>query len=270
VFVRNGSEWTQQAYLKATNPGFGDIFGISVAISGDTIVAGALGESSASTGVGNNQVDDTAQSSGAAYVFVRNGSNWSQQAYLKASNTEAGDSFGSSVAIAGDTVVVAASNEDSAATGVDGAQTDNNAEYAGAVYVFVRRGDSWRHQAYLKASNTGPYDYFGASLALRGDALAIGALNEDSSSGGVDGNQFDEAAQDSGAVYYFVRNGDVWTQQFYLKARQPEAADRFGVSIALSETALAIGADGEDSSSTGIDGLRTDNGFPLSGAVYCY
>ena len=100
-----------QAYVKASNTGGGDQFGISVAISGDTVVVGAFGEDSDATGVNGDQTDDSADSAGAAYVFVRNGATWTQQAYLKASNTETGDVFGGSVAISGDTVVVGANFE---------------------------------------------------------------------------------------------------------------------------------------------------------------
>ena len=117
----------QQAYLKASNTGgpspgqsSGDLFGRSVAVSGNTLVVGASLEDSNATGVNGNQSDNSAQSSGAAYIFVRNGATWSQQAYLKASNADAYDSFGYSVAISGDTVVVGAINEASKATGVNG------------------------------------------------------------------------------------------------------------------------------------------------------
>jgi hypothetical protein len=102
VFVRNDTSWTQQAYLKASNPGVADYFGYSVSISGDTIVVGAYLEDSNATGVNGTQ-DNGATASGAAYVFVRIGTTWTQQAYLKASNTEAGDNFGYSVSISGDT-----------------------------------------------------------------------------------------------------------------------------------------------------------------------
>ena len=117
----------QQAYVKASNTGNGDYFGIWVAVSGDTVVVGATGELSSATGVNGDQTDNSAFAAGAAYVFVRNGTTWSQQAYLKASNTDADDEFGSSVAISGDTVVVGAGSEDSNATGVNGNQSDNSA-----------------------------------------------------------------------------------------------------------------------------------------------
>ena len=87
MFVRSGTSWSQQAYLKASNTEDGDQFGYSVAVSGDTVVVGAIEDSSA-TGVNGDQTDNNARSSGAAYVFVRSGTTWSQQAYLKASNTD--------------------------------------------------------------------------------------------------------------------------------------------------------------------------------------
>ncbi|MBN1538004.1 MAG: FG-GAP repeat protein, partial [Anaerolineales bacterium] len=141
------------SYLKASNTGSEDLFGRSVAVSGDTVVVGATGEASSATGVDGDQTDNSASGSGAAYVFVRSSGVWSQQAYLKASNTGANDFFGGSVAISGDTVVVGAMHEDSSATGVDGDQTNNSADASGAAYVFVRSNGDWSQQAYLKASN---------------------------------------------------------------------------------------------------------------------
>ncbi len=127
----------QQAYLKASNTDTGDRFGHSVAVSGDTVVVGANFEDSNATGVNGNQADNSTLNSGAAYVFIRDvGGVWSQQAYLKASNTDTNDRFGRSVAVSGDTVVVGAEEESSNATGVDGDQADNSAMQAGAVYVF--------------------------------------------------------------------------------------------------------------------------------------
>src|SRR5204863_403711 len=149
IFVRSGTNWSQQAYLKASNTDAHDYFGSSVAVSGDTVVIGAPGEASNGTGVNGNQSDNSAFEAGAAYVFVRNGTNWSQQAYLKASNTDAHDGFGFSLAVSGDTVVVGAPTEASNATGVNGNQSDNSAFEAGAAYLFVRSGTTWSQQAYL-------------------------------------------------------------------------------------------------------------------------
>ena len=108
-----------------------------MAVTGDTVVAGAFGEDGNSTGIGGDQTNNTAPQSGAAYVFLRTGVIWTQQTYLKASNTDAGDFFGYSVAASSDTTVVGAYAEASSATGIGGNQTDNQAPQAGAAYVFT-------------------------------------------------------------------------------------------------------------------------------------
>ncbi len=270
VFVRNGTNWVQQAYLKASNTGAGDLFGYPVAISGDTIVVGAQEEASSATGVNGNQSDNTAAGSGAAYVFVRNGTNWTQQAYLKASNTGAGDTFGYAAAISGDTIVIGAQGEASKATGVNGNQGDNTASSSGSAYVFVRNGWIWTQQAYLKASNTGAFDYFGFAVAVSGDTVVVGAYGEDSKATGVNGNQSDNSANDSGAAYVFVRNGTVWSQQAYLKASNTDALDGFGSSVAVSGDTVVVGAYGESSSATGVNGNQSDNSADYAGAVYVF
>ena len=178
---RLGSSRVSDRYLKASNTRADDWFGRSVSLYGDTLAVGA----------------------NAVYVFVRSGSQWSQQAYLKASNTGAYNDFGSSVSLYGDTLAVGADGEASNATGVNGNQADNSAPSSGAVYVFARSGSQWSQQAYLKASNTGAYDFFGSSVSLSGDTLAVGARREDSNATGVNGNQADNSAQDSGAGYVF-------------------------------------------------------------------
>ncbi|MGE0246926.1 MAG: choice-of-anchor Q domain-containing protein, partial [Pyrinomonadaceae bacterium] len=167
---------SQQAYKKASNTGSGDFFGWSVAVSGDTVVVGAPFESSSTTGV-NSTPDEGAPSSGAAYVFTRTAGVWSQQAYLKASNTGAGDQFGYSVAVSGDTVVVGAYLEASSTTGVN-STPDEGAGNSGAAYVFTRTAGVWSQQAYLKASNTGAGDQFGYSVGVSGDTVVVGALLE--------------------------------------------------------------------------------------------
>lgn len=270
VFVRTGETWTQQAYLKASNAGLGDGFGYSVAISGDTIVVGSINEDSAATGVNGNQANNSALGAGAAYVFVRSGATWSQQAYLKASNTNSNDFFGYSVAVSGDTLVVAAHLEDSAATGTNGNQTDNTATNAGAAYVFVRTGETWNQQAYLKASNTDAEDVFGFWVAISGDTLAISGWNEDSAATGVNGAQTDNSSPDSGAVYGFVRSGGGWSQQAYLKASNTGTNDAFGICLALSGDTLVVAASGEDGSATGVNGNQADDSAVNSGAAYVF
>ncbi|MEZ5351926.1 MAG: BACON domain-containing carbohydrate-binding protein [Bryobacteraceae bacterium] len=266
VFVRNGGVWSQQAYLKASNPGAGDNFGFSVALSGDTLVVGAVREDSNSTGVGGPD-NDLALNAGAAYVFVRSGGVWSQQAYLKASNTGIGDFFGQSVAVSGDTVVVGSPFEDSSATGVNGASNESGSN-AGAAYVFVRNGGVWSQQAYLKASNTGSGDAFGWSVGASQDTVIVGANLEDSSATGINGADND-LAPDSGAAYVFVRTGAVWSQQAYCKASNTEANDRFGQSVAVFAHRAVVGANFEDSDGVGIS-RETDNSAQNAGAAYAF
>jgi hypothetical protein len=270
VFVRSGSVWSQQAYLKASNTGAGDNFGTSVAVSGDTAVVGAVREQSNATGVNGNQTDNSANFSGAAYVFVRSGGVWSQQAYLKASNTEVNDMFGSSVAVTGDTAVVGALGEDSSATGVNGNEADNGQPNSGACYVFVRSGSTWSQQAYLKSSNAGNNDQFGASIAISGDTLAVGAFGENSNATGVNGNQANNSTVFAGACYVFVHSDGSWSQVAYLKASSSDAVDRFGASIAISGDTLVVGAYAEDSSATGVDGDDTDDSALDAGAAYVF
>jgi hypothetical protein len=268
----------QEGYLKASNTGAFDSFGKSVALSADgsTLAVGAHDEASAATGIDGNQADNTAPNSGAVYVFRRAGSTWSQEAYIKPSNTGAGDAFGWSVALSADgsTLAVGALTEDSAATDVGGAQNDNAANDAGAVYVFVRAGATWSQQAYVKASNTETNDWFGYSLALSasGSTLAASALYEDSATFGVDGNQASNGQTNAGAVYVFTRSGTTWSQQAYLKASNTGANDELGHSVALSGdgNTLAVGAWGEASGATGVDGNQADDATIDAGAVYVF
>lgn len=322
VFVRNGETWSQEAYLKASNTGEGDGFGWSVAISGDTIVIGAYQEDSNATIVNGGGSNNGAAGAGAAYVFTRNGSIWTQQAYLKASNAGAGDLFGSVVAVAGDTAVIGANREASQATGINGDSASNAAYASGAAYVFVRSGTTWIQQAYVKASDTASGAEFGSALGISGDSLVVGAPlsasgagaayvfarngttwsqqarlqasnsaasiwfgqavaisgdtvvagapGEASNATGVNGNQADTSASGAGAAYAFIRSGGTWTQQGYLKASNTAGSDAFGRTVALEGSALIIGAPGEDSSATGIDGNQADNAAASSGAAYAF
>jgi len=270
VFVRSGATWSQQAYVKASNTNGGDRFGGSVSVSGDTLVVGAEQEDSSAVGVNGNQLDNSTSGAGAAYVFLRSSSTWSQQAYIKPSNTGASDKFGISVAVSGDTVVVGAYDEASNATGVGGDQANNSAFGAGAAYVFVRSGASWSQQAYLKASNTGTGDRFGSSVAVSGDTVVVGATDEASNATGVGGDQANNSALFAGAAYVFVRSGATWTQQAYLKASNNGAGDNFGTSVAVSGGTVVVGAIGEDSNATGVNGVQANNSASDSGAAHLY
>jgi hypothetical protein len=270
VFSRNGSTWSQEAYIKASNTGIIDTFGYSVSLSGNTLAVGASGEASNATGVNGNQLDNTATSSGAVYVFTRNGSTWNQEAYIKASNTEAGDCFGSRVSISGDTLAVSSYTEDSNATGVNGNQLDNSASSSGAVYIFTRTGFTWNQEAYIKASNTRTGYFFGSSVSLSGNTLAVASEYEASNATGVNGDQNYYLTINSGAVYVFTRTGSIWSQDAYIKASNTEAFDHFGYSVSLSGNTLAVGAFIEDSNATGVNGNQLDNTATSSGAVYVF
>jgi mRNA-degrading endonuclease HigB of HigAB toxin-antitoxin module len=266
VFTRSGGVWTQQAYLKASNTGVGDRFGHSVAVVGDTVVVGAAFEDSSTTGI-NSTADESASNAGAAYVFTRSAGVWTQQAYLKASNTGVNDRFGGEVAVAGDTVVVGASEEDSSTTGVN-STSDESTSNAGAAYVFTRSAGVWTQQAYLKSSNTGVNDNFGFSVGVAGDTVVVGAHLEDSSTTGVNSTP-DDSANSAGAAYVFTRSAGVWTQQAYLKASNTGAGDRFGQSVAVSGDAVVVGAIGENSSTTGVNSTP-DESASAAGAAYVF
>jgi hypothetical protein len=266
-------------YFKASNADEDDQFGYSVALSADgsTMAIGAREEQSAAMGIEGNQADNSANASGAVYVFQKDGDNWQQQAYVKASNTDAVDWFGEALALSddGNTLAVGARLEDSNATGIDGDQSDNSANASGAAYVFVRDdNDEWTQQAYLKASNAREDHEFGVSVSLSGsgDLLAVGAHYEDSAATGVAGDQVDDSSFKSGAVYVFSRSSSAWTQQAYIKASNTDAGNDFGTSVALSADGqtLAVGSDKEDSSATGINGDESNKSEGQSGAVYVY
>jgi len=287
----------QIAYLKASNPDVEDHFGcggvldghagwgIALSSDGNTMAVGAPHESSGAKGVNGNQSDNSMYGSGAVYVFVRNGGRWTQQAYVKPSNPQMGAEFGHVVALSadGNTLAVSAYGEASKSTGVNGSQDDHSIPQAGAAYVFTRSGTAWAQRAYIKASNTGEAgatadsfgdgDQFAVSLTLSDDGrtLAIGAISEDSNASGINGNQSDNSATSSGAVYVFALTGTTWAQQAYIKAGNPDAGDLFGYSVSLSAdgNSLAVGSYDEGGSSRGING-PPDNMRRGAGAVYIF
>ncbi len=234
-------------------------------------MVGAWPESSNATAVNGNQANNSATSAGAAYVFVRSGTTWSQEAYLKASNTGSNDRFSSSLGMSGDTIVAGAHLEDSSATGVNGNQASNSLFNAGAAYVFVRSGTTWSQQAYLKASNPDLSDEFGTAVAVSGDVIVVSAPNEDSSATGVNGDPSNNATTESGAAYVFVRSGTTWSQLAYLKASNTGTIDLFGDDfVGVSGDLVIVGARGEDSNATGVNGDGSDDSVILSGAAYLF
>ena len=222
VFTRSGTTWSQQAKIQSSDIQLNDNFGISVAIDGDTMVAGARYESTGGT------------SAGAAYVFTRSGTSWSQQAKIQASDIAAYDNFGISVAIDGDTVVVGAYFEDTGGTS------------AGAAYVFTRSGTTWSQQAKIQASDVQLGDLTGHSVAIDGDTMVVGAYKEDT------------GASDAGAAYVFTRSGTTWTQAKKLVASDAQASDEFGFSVDISNNTVVVGT------------YKEDTGGDSAGAAYTF
>lgn len=217
VFVRSGSSWSQQAKFIASNAAQGDSFGTSVAISGESVIAGAPGD------------DDGGSSSGSAYVFVRSGSSWSEQRKLYISDAEAGDRFGYSVAISGDTAVVGSYFDD------DGGSS------SGSAYVFLRDGNSWAQQAKLTASDAAASDFFGYAVSISDESIVVGAYGDD------DGGSL------TGSAYVYVRSGATWSEQFKLNPSDAAVGDRFGNAVAISGDSVVVGAyfDDDAGSSSG-------------------
>lgn len=246
VYVRDLSHpasWRPEAFIKAPNAEEGDQFGSAVAISGNTLIIGAPFEDSKSA----SQTDNSATSAGAAYVYQRVANTWVFQAYLKASNREAFDLFGQSVAIDGNTAVVGAYGEDG---------PNNNASASGAAYVFVKTGNVWKQQASLKASTPVVGDFLGLSVSISGNTIVAGAAYDDT------------GANDSGAAYVFVRRGSTWTQQAQLKAPTPVATERFGHCVSISGDSVVAGA--RNATSGGQSGAGAAYVFARSGTEWSF
>ena len=219
VFRFDGTGWTQEAELVASDGAAGDFLGVRVAIDGDVVVAGA------------QKADAGRVDSGAAYVFRFDGTSWTQEAKLTASDGRKGDEFGNTVAISGDTVVVGAVR-----VGPD----------RGAAYVFRFDGTSWSQEAKLTASDSKAKDVFGSSVGISGDLIVVGAAKGD------------DGERDTGAAYVFQRTGTVWSEELKLFASDGEQDDNFGGSVAIWQNTVLIGASGDDDLGSG------------AGAAYVY
>jgi hypothetical protein len=209
VFSRTGTAWAQEAYLKASNTHAHTLFGLSVAMSSDgaTIVAGSPSESSAATGIDGDGGDTSATHAGAAYAFTRSAAGaWTQDAYVKASNTRAFSQFGWSVALSpeGHALVIGAYTDPYAGAGVNGPLGDASVTDEGAAYVFARAG-AWTQIALLKPPLPKPNVDFGDSVAASqlATTIAVGGSADPSAATGVNGDAGDTGAQNAGAVYVF-------------------------------------------------------------------
>lgn len=210
VFTRSGGTWSQQAKLTAADGATSDMFGSRVALDGNTALIGSYSD------------DDKGAESGSVYVFTRSGGTWSQQAKLTASDGAAGDHFGVSVSLDGDTMLIASYMDDDKGTD------------SGAVYVFTRSGGIWSQQAKLTAADGAALNYFGGSVSLKGETALIGAYRND----------------DKGAAYVFTRNGGTWSQKAKLTAADGAASDIFGGVVSLDGTTALIAAYSDDDKGT--------------------
>jgi hypothetical protein len=240
IFSRSGSSWTEQAILRASDAQTSDAFGWNVSISSDGSYA-IVGAQTEDAG-GNN--------AGAAYVYVRSGSTWTQQAKLTASDAQANDRFGISVSMSSDGTYAII-----AAYGEDGGAGDPIAD-AGAVYVFTRSGSTWTQQAKITASDAQAYDAFGISVSMSSDGTyaIVGSYNEAGGAG--------DPLSGAGSAYIFTRSGSSWTQQAILRASDAQVNDFFGVKVSMSSDGsyVIVGAHQEDGGA----------GDPLSAAGAAY
>lgn len=283
VYRRSGpGAWSQEVYIKASNTRQSTLFGASLAMSADgtVLVVGSPYEYSNAVGVNGAQDNVGAPGSGAAYVFRKNASGaWSQEAYVKASNTERNDEFGWSVALSaeGDTFVVGAPEEDSLARSINGNQGNGDTVHleSGAAYVFRRASGTWAQEAYVKAANSYGQHRFGRSVALSSDGsmLAVGATGEDGAARGINGDPTRNVDfSGSGAAYVFRRSGaGAWSQEAYVKASNADRDDYFsGVALSGDGSTLVVGATGEASAARGVDGNQADNSAKGAGAAYVF
>lgn len=272
------SGWSEFARIKGSFALSNDAFGQSLSISRDGVflAVGATGDDSAGTGISAAPGPLTASNSGAVYVFERVGGGFLQRAYVKASNTDANDRFGHSVALSyqGTTLAVGAPGEAAATTGINGTQANNTSTNRGAAYVFTRSGTTWSQQAYVKPSTTRADSFFGSSVAVSSDGsvLAVGAPGEASNSVGINGSQSTALLTKSGAAYVFFRTGTAWAQHAFIKASNTGAYDEFGHDVALSADGgtLAVMAVEEASNSTVINQDPSNNAAPGAGAAYVF
>jgi len=210
VFARSGLNWHQQAKLLPADGSALDEFGRKVAVDGRTI------------GIAAGFDDDNGPNSGSAYVFVRRGGHWIEDAKLLPIDGQPSDVFGADIALDGDTVIVGAALDDDQGTD------------SGSVYVFVRFGSTWIQQAKLLPDDGNENARFGSSVALDGNTVLIGAPDDD------------DNGRQSGSAYVFARTNGVWTQSAKLLPSDGVCGDGFGTSVALSDDVAAIGAPGDD------------------------
>lgn len=236
IYERRDAGWYLDGCVSAPTPESLDWFGWEVALWGDTLAIGAP------------LSDAAARDGGQVHVFDRTSRGWTHVAQLTSPAPDVGDWFGLRIDLRERTLAIGAEYEDSAATGVDGDPASNALENSGATYVFERNPQGlWLQQAYIKASNPGAGDRFGADLALEQSCLVVGAPGEASNATGLDADETDDSAAFSGAAYLFVRDASgVWSQQHYLKSPGGWSESWFAKTVDVDGDTLLVGAPLQD------------------------
>lgn len=213
IFVRDGVVWTEQQKLTANDGAVNDQFGISVGLDGETAIIGAYLDDFPGT-----------HTQGSAYVFARNGTTWTQQQKLVASDGTTTDYFGNFVAISGDTVIVAAPSDDFG-TNIG----------LGSAYVFVRNGTTWAEQQKLFASDGDWNEFFGSGVGISGDIAVVTAQYD-----------YHPELESSGSAYIFTRNGTTWSAQPKFTRPTGTTTDDFGLGVGIFGETIVLGAPLED------------------------
>ncbi len=241
AFTANAQTWTQVIKSCASDRAASDLYGISVAISGDYAIVGAYNEDHDVAGT------NTLINPGSAYILQNVAGTWTQVQKIVASDRSGGDLFGYSVSINGDYAIVGAYNEDQDATGA------NTLSNAGSAYIFQNIAGTWTEVQKIVASDRNTDDFFGCSVSISGDMAIIGAYQEDeNASGGA-------TLSNPGSAYVFQNNAGTWTQMQKIVSSDRSAVDNFGYSVAISGNYAIVGAYSEDENASG-GGTLTDPG----------
>lgn len=222
IFEREAGGWVQKAQLLANDAAQGQQLGQSVSLSGDRALLGAP--------LGFRPQDDA----GAAYVFIRQGGTWVQEARLVPDEMDTTEWFGDAVSLSGSVALIGADRSNPQGT------------VSGAAFVFTRSGGTWSQTTRLLPSDGSENDTFGTSVALSGNGAIISAPSRDS------GGLF------RGAVYVYGRSGSSWNELDVLTASDGQDRDGFGKAVALDGNTAIIGVPDAD-----VVG-------PASGAAYAF
>ncbi|MEO0461110.1 MAG: hypothetical protein AAF219_09710 [Myxococcota bacterium] len=272
VYRRVSAGWAFEGYLKASNPGENDRFGERIAISDDgaTLVIAAPDEDSDSRGIDSDGSNDDASNSGAVYVFSRDGVLWSEQAYIKSSNPNSQDAFGTSLGVSGDgdTLIVGAPGEDGLGEGVNANPNDRGDEGYGAAYIFERTGRTWEQTTYLKPIVSGNVGMeFGGEVAVSSDGefVVVGApLNSNPTRGLLELNA--ASLEDAGAVFVFERGGDRWQAIADFKSEREVESGQFGARLSFANDGRTLLVGEADSCINDAD----QSVVGAAGSVYVY